>query len=166
MRRTVLFVAIGYGLWVAVCLMVTLLQIGDGGVASHLAVVCTGFPVSLFFVVRSQRFGAPFKCALARRPHCRVNRSGGNCSNVARSARSIRTSPAVVTVLAARSSSASRLGGRHGSLPALSGAQQHAADARRPTRLMPTVGYHRWMPRNVGMICHLYSRWCGRLDNR
>lgn len=48
MKRMSARVAAGYGLWVGVNIFITVFQIGDAGVNSHLALLFTGAPVSLF----------------------------------------------------------------------------------------------------------------------
>ena len=40
-------VAVGYGLWVLLNLLVAVFQFGDGGVSSHLVLLFTGFPAAL-----------------------------------------------------------------------------------------------------------------------
>jgi hypothetical protein len=47
MRRATKFVALGYTAWIFVCLLIAALNIGDGGVAAHLALLFTGPPASL-----------------------------------------------------------------------------------------------------------------------
>jgi hypothetical protein len=47
MHRTAIIVAIGYGLWVVLAILSTVLHIGDGGVAAHLALVFTGPPAAI-----------------------------------------------------------------------------------------------------------------------
>ena len=37
----------GYGVWLLLNIAITILQIGDGGVNAHLALIFTGFPASL-----------------------------------------------------------------------------------------------------------------------
>jgi hypothetical protein len=50
MFRPPLTIAVAYGVWVAVCLALTVLHIGDAGAGSHLALLFTGFPAALFSV--------------------------------------------------------------------------------------------------------------------
>ena len=47
MNRTTLIVTVGYGLWVVLCVLLTAFNIGDSGVASHLALIFTGPPASI-----------------------------------------------------------------------------------------------------------------------
>jgi hypothetical protein len=47
MYRATLIVGITYSAWVAFAILVTVLNIGDGGVGAHLALICTGLPTSI-----------------------------------------------------------------------------------------------------------------------
>jgi hypothetical protein len=47
MRRATKFVALGYTAWIFVCLLIAALNIGDGAVAAHVALLFTGPPASL-----------------------------------------------------------------------------------------------------------------------
>jgi hypothetical protein len=47
MSRAAVFTAGGYGAWVVLCVLITVLQIGDAGVNAHLALLFTAPPTSL-----------------------------------------------------------------------------------------------------------------------
>jgi hypothetical protein len=47
MSRAAIFTAAGYGAWVVLCVLITVLQIGDAGVNAHLALLFTAPPASL-----------------------------------------------------------------------------------------------------------------------
>ena len=47
MSRASIIATVGYGAWVVVCFLITVLNIGDGGVNAHLALIFTGPPASL-----------------------------------------------------------------------------------------------------------------------
>ena len=48
MKNITLKVAVGYSIWVLINLVITIANIGDGGVNAHLALIFTGLPISLF----------------------------------------------------------------------------------------------------------------------
>ena len=47
MKRASIMVAAAYGVWIAVCVFITVFKVGDGGVNAHLALMFTGPPASL-----------------------------------------------------------------------------------------------------------------------
>ena len=47
MSRAPILVAVAYGAWVVVCILITVLGVGDGGVSAHLGLLFTGLPASL-----------------------------------------------------------------------------------------------------------------------
>ncbi len=48
MSRAAMLTAAGYGAWVVFCLLITVFNVGDGGVNAHLALLFTGPPAALF----------------------------------------------------------------------------------------------------------------------
>ena len=47
MKRAAIMTAVVYGAWFAICIVITVLKIGDGGTGAHLALLFTGPPASL-----------------------------------------------------------------------------------------------------------------------
>jgi len=51
MGRITILVAGGYAAWVVVCVLITVLKIGDAGANAHLALIFTGLPSALLSLI-------------------------------------------------------------------------------------------------------------------
>jgi hypothetical protein len=51
MGRIPILIATGYAAWVVVCVLITVLKIGDAGANAHLALIFTGLPSALLSLI-------------------------------------------------------------------------------------------------------------------